>query len=117
VRNETTAKVRTDIAGARTHHEEIDVARRQSAQFQTIHDCAATRLHGTAQITLVQLIRALPTTEVSFQTEVPEINVAIEEHLSNAFGLVSRGMKALFLRQPERWICRTNCNNSRIAHR
>jgi hypothetical protein len=25
-------------------------------------------------------------------------------------------MKALFLRHPERWICRANCNNSRITH-
>jgi hypothetical protein len=62
------------------------------------------------------LIGILPTIEVPFQREVPEVDVAIEEHLSNAFGSVTRGMKALFLRQPQRWSCRTDCDNSRIAH-
>jgi hypothetical protein len=117
VRNEATPEVRTHIASASTHHEKIDIARRQPTQFQTIRDCAAARLHGTTQIALVQLIRALPATEVSFQTEVPKVDVAIKKHLSNALGSVPGGMKALFLRQPERWICRTDCNNSRIAHR
>jgi len=48
---------------------------------------------------------------------VSKVDVAIKEHLSNAFASVPRGVKALFLRQSERWICRTDRNNSRIAHR
>ena len=54
--------------------------------------------------------------EVPFQIEMAVVNVTIEEYLTNAIALVTGCMKALLLRQPKRWICRPNTNDSRIIH-
>src|SRR5690348_11283426 len=44
------------------------------------------------------------------------INVTINEHLTNAIRSCSRPHRSLLLRQPKRWICRPNADDSRISH-
>src|SRR6266550_5796374 len=44
------------------------------------------------------------------------IDVAVQKHLTNAMALVTGHMEALLLRQPKRWICRPNTDDSRITH-
>ena len=44
------------------------------------------------------------------------INVTVKKHLTNAFALVTDRVKALLLREPERWICRPDTDDLRIIH-
>src|SRR6266699_4786784 len=44
------------------------------------------------------------------------IDVAVQKQLTNAMALVTGHMEALLLRQPKRWICRPNTDDSWITH-
>jgi hypothetical protein len=54
--------------------------------------------------------------QVPFEMEMAVIDVAVQEHPTNAFALITDGMKALLLREPERGIRRPNSDNLRSIH-
>jgi len=67
------------------------------------------------EIALTHLVRALGAIRGALQMEVTVINVTVEEYIANAFALVTRRMKAFFLRKPERWVRCPNTNDPRIG--
>ena len=60
MRDETTAPIRTHVAGARADGKEIHILQSRSGCLHTLHNRATTCIDGTAQIPLIKLIRVFP---------------------------------------------------------
>src|SRR5216683_7461297 len=102
--DETTAHVRTHVASACADCKEIDILNGGSGCLHTVQNRLTTCFHGAAQIALVQLIRGFLASRSTFQIKMTIINIAIQENLPNALALVARRMKALLLRELNRWV-------------
>ena len=87
-----------------------------SGCLQTVQNRAATYLHGAAQIALIHLIRAFATIQGAFQIKMAMRNIAIQEDLPNAFALVARSMKSLFLGEPKRRVRCSDAEDPRMIH-
>ena len=116
MRYEAGADVRTNIAGTRADSQEIHCLYCHSGCSYTVHDCETANFHGPMEIALIHLVRALGAVRHARQMEMTVINVTVEEYIANAFALVTRRMKAFFLRKPERRARCPNTNDPRIGH-
>src|SRR6202521_4243998 len=114
--DETTANVRTHVASAGADCKEIDILHGSCGCLQTVQNRLTSCFHGAAQIALIQLIRAFLAIRSTFQIKMTIINIAIQENLPNAFALVTCGMKALLLGEPNRRVRCSDTYDPRMVH-
>jgi hypothetical protein len=114
--DETTAYIRTHVAGAGAYCEEIDIVHGGSGSLNAVQNRAATCLHGAPQITLIQLIGAFLAIQAVLQIKMAVFDIAVQEDPANAVALVTRGMKALLLGEPNRWARCSDTEDPRMVH-
>ncbi len=114
--DEATTHVRTHIAGACADCKEIYIPHGSSGCPHTVQNCAATCFHGSAQIALIQLIRAFLAIHSTLQIKMTIVDIAIQEDLPKAIALVTRSMKALLLRESNRRVRCSDTEYPRMVH-